>query len=158
MLCNVLAVFQLCSPLVLKQVGTPCWQWWWWQTHKGTGATMGAMLGSKGHDMRRAERHAACGMHGHPPANKEMSSISTAPCIFFCLPEARVDLPGCDRLQGRPMKVSLELFPLLFIQFILPQFFLPVYKILTLPKFHLPNSSIYGPIFIISNIIHFLRE
>ena len=32
----------------------------------------------------------------HPPINKGMSSMSPAPCIFFCLPERRVDLPGCS--------------------------------------------------------------
>ena len=37
-----------------------------------------------------------------PPMNKGMSSIPTAPRIFFHLPEARVDLPGLDRLQHNP--------------------------------------------------------
>ena len=95
MLCNVLAVFWLCSPLVLKQVGTPCWGQRWWDTRKGTGATLGAMLGSKGHDMRHADRHAACSVHGLPTheqrharhPNGSMSIILSAwiPCTCLAL-------------------------------------------------------------------------
>ena len=85
MLCNVLAVFWFCSPLVLKQVGTPCWGWWWWEAHKGTSAMMGATLGSRGRDMRHADTHAAC--VARPPVNTGMPDIPKGPWIFFRLHE-----------------------------------------------------------------------
>ena len=40
---------------------------------------MGAMLGSKGHDMRHTDRHAACSFVAHPPVNKGMPDIPTVP-------------------------------------------------------------------------------
>ena len=66
MLCNIQAVFWLFSPLVLKQVGTPCCGWWWWDAQKGTGAMMGAMWGNKGNDVWQVGRQVACSMHGIP--------------------------------------------------------------------------------------------
>ena len=87
MLCNILAVFRLCSPLALKQVGTPCWGRWWWETCKGTGATMGAMLGTGATtwDMQIDMQLAACVTC--LPTNKGMPDIPTAPWIFFRLHE-----------------------------------------------------------------------
>ena len=87
MLCNVLAVFQLCSPLVLKQVGTPCWdddderhsrgQVPWWLPRWGAGVTTW--------DVQIDTQLAVC--VARPPRTKGVPDSQTAPWIFFRLHE-----------------------------------------------------------------------
>ena len=84
MLHNVLAVFWLCSPLVLKQVGTPCWGQWQWERHtRGQVPWWVPCWGARAMtwDMQIDTQLAACVVR--PPMNKGMPDIPMALWIFL---------------------------------------------------------------------------
>ena len=69
MLYNVLAVFQLCSPLVFKQVGSPAGGDDDERHTKGQVLRWVPRWGARAHgehDVRHADRHAACSVPGSP--------------------------------------------------------------------------------------------